>query len=394
MVASAGLAVASAPMIDQSKQAPLGAVTIVFSSILAALLVGEILTVLDALSTLIIIVGTVVAVTSNNAASTSYTFSETVDLLQDTVVFVYTGILLTAFIVLGWFVERTSRIPFEAWSPRVRQVFSLAAPALGGFAQGWTGYTSKVVATVIFNGETSSFSSAAFYVYCVLLVAAVFLQVRFLNMGLAYFTALQIIPVFQTCIIFSNSLAGIVYYHDMRSAEPWRLAVFAIGAVSCGFGISLLLLKKPPPPPLPAQKEDPFSVAGGGVSGAVRNPLSASLKKSLAAESVFTSASAAAASSASTSSDDSSEASSRHSRVQSALRDRDAAATSLSSSMHAISDYGGSRESASSSSADGEISRKLSNVALIRPANGSGSVEGAWYHRELVPVLRGLVGLK
>ena len=207
MILSAGLAVGSSPLLDQSKQAPLGAVTIVFSSLLAALLLGEILTVLDAISTAIIITGTVVAVTSNNAASSTYTFEETAELLDDVVVWCYTALLLTLFLVGGMFVERLSRKEDALWSARSKMAFSLVAPALGGFCQGYTGYSSKVIATVAFEGETEGLRNPAFYAYVVLLVVAVVLQVRWLNAGLAHFTALQIIPVFQTCIIFSNSLA-------------------------------------------------------------------------------------------------------------------------------------------------------------------------------------------
>lgn len=69
-------------------------------------------------------------------------------------------------------------------------------------------------------------------------------QLRYLNKGLAFFDALQVVPIFQCFIIFSNALAGIVYFHDMRTAATYKLVLFAVGGGVCIAGIALLLLKK------------------------------------------------------------------------------------------------------------------------------------------------------
>ena len=61
-------------------------------------------------------------------------------------------------------------------------------------------------------------------------------------------------------IILGGGLAGIVYFHEMRSAAPAKLAAFAIGALVCAGGISLLLLK--------AKRQQSFAAAAAAATAA------------------------------------------------------------------------------------------------------------------------------
>ncbi len=124
----------------------------------------------------------------------------------------------------------------------MRTTLSILAPAIGGAANGWVGYSVKALTT----GAASLGSAAttfAFWLLAALAGVAVFSQVRFLNKGLAYFSAQRTVPVFQCGIILSNSLAGIVYFHDMR-LSPSQLALFFFGAGVCVSGILMLLLQE------------------------------------------------------------------------------------------------------------------------------------------------------
>ena len=44
--------------------------------------------------------------------------------------------------------------------------------------------------------------------------------------------------------MFSNALAGIVYFHYMRESAPYKLALFGVGGLICISGVAILLLKK------------------------------------------------------------------------------------------------------------------------------------------------------
>ncbi len=208
MIASALLVVASAPFLDQSKQAPLGAATLVFNSLLATLLLGERFLVLHLISTIVIIGGSLIAVSANGAASKTLSFSDIVGLVDGF------GIGYSVFAALGlggavlW-IERTTATAEASWSPRARTLLSVLSPAVGGAANGWVGYAVKALTTGAVN-LTSSAKQPAFWVFAALAGGAVFAQVRFLNKGLAYFSAQRTVPVFQCAIIMSNSIAGIV----------------------------------------------------------------------------------------------------------------------------------------------------------------------------------------
>ena len=82
MIVSALLVVASAPFLDQSKQAPLGAATLVFNSVLATFLLGEKFLVLHLISTVTIITGSLLAVSANSAESKTLSFDDIIALFD------------------------------------------------------------------------------------------------------------------------------------------------------------------------------------------------------------------------------------------------------------------------------------------------------------------------
>jgi hypothetical protein len=250
MIASAGLVVAASPFLNQSQSAPLGAATLVFNILLASLILRERFTVLAALATLVILAGTVVAVSSAEA-STAFTFVQVLGLLRDPLVAGYSVAIGFGMGGAAWWVERVSKRPDKTWSGAESAIFGVLAPALGGWANGFTSYAAKALTTAAATGEmagalSGSVGGGAIYAYVALVSIAVVLQVRYLNKGLEHFTALATVPIFQASIIVSNSVTGIVYFGDLRgsSTPEWRGGVFAIGALLCCGGIILLRLQR------------------------------------------------------------------------------------------------------------------------------------------------------
>jgi uncharacterized membrane protein len=240
MVISALLVVASAPFLDQSKSAPLGAATLVFNTLLSALVLGEPFLVLHLISTILIVCGAVTSSSANPSPSADLTYSQILGLFDGVAVgFTIVCAALAAYIV--YTLRRIVALPKPEWSAQGATLVSLLAPALGGCCNGFVSYATKVVTTAAGKGDSAALASLPFWIYLVVLGGAVCGQVTYLNLGLAYFSAMQIVPVFQCAIIFSNSICGIVYFGDMRS-NPSALAVFFVGAAICGGGILLLLL--------------------------------------------------------------------------------------------------------------------------------------------------------
>jgi hypothetical protein len=243
MVLVAGVDVYSFSLLDQSKQAAMGAVTLAWNTILAACFLRESFTVLDFISVIIIMSGTITGLSNASAESADFTFREIVGLLDDTFVYVYSSIVALFLICTAYFVETTSRTPRSSWTHSRSRALALLSPFLGGMFMGFTGYGTKALSTVVFNGEWVEFKDGELYAYLLMTGVSVSMQVRYLNKGLEFFDAMRVVPIFQSAIIFSNAMAGIVYYHDMRTAPAWKLLMFALGGAMCIFGISLLLLK-------------------------------------------------------------------------------------------------------------------------------------------------------
>jgi Magnesium transporter NIPA len=261
MVVSALLVVASSTMLDQSKSAPLGAATLVFSSILAAVLLHERFTVLHLISTITIISGTILAITATSSASVTYSFEQVLNLLIDALVMSYTILVVTAMVIAIYYLETISKYPQRLWTKTQNTFMMIASPMVGGFANGFVGYSVKVVSTVFTTSDWGAFATFAIYLYIVISVLSVFAQVRYLNKGLEFFSSLRIVPIFQSSIIFSNSFAGIVYFHEMRSASATTMFIFFLGAFICVAGIVLLLMQKEfpqqPTTPTTTPKEKP-----------------------------------------------------------------------------------------------------------------------------------------
>jgi drug/metabolite transporter (DMT)-like permease len=153
MVVCALLDLSTYPMLDLSKQAPLGAATLVFNSILASILLAEPFTVLDLLSTVLIFAGTITAVINSEAESATFTFPEIIGLLDDGIVKAYSAVVIPGLLGAAFFIERVSRTNPGDWSPSQRRAMALLSPASGGMFMGFTGYTAKCLSTVVAGQE-------------------------------------------------------------------------------------------------------------------------------------------------------------------------------------------------------------------------------------------------
>jgi acyl-CoA synthetase (AMP-forming)/AMP-acid ligase II len=131
MIISALLVVASAPFLDQSKSAPLGAATLVFNTLLSSVVLGESFLVLHLISTVLIIVGSVTSSLANAAPSQDLSFAQITALFD--------GVALAFFIACAllaagsvWTLRRISRAPRAEWSARDATTLSLLAALTTG----------------------------------------------------------------------------------------------------------------------------------------------------------------------------------------------------------------------------------------------------------------------
>jgi hypothetical protein len=241
---ASGLVVASAAFVDQSKSAPLGAATLVFNIFLAALILKEKFLVIHALSALLVIAGTLLAVLAAPASGKVFTLADMLALFDSAAVAysVIVGVLLLASVT---YLERAT---WRGKGVPARLYFRFAALAacVGGAANGFVTLSTKVISSAVVTGDWDAFTYPVMYAYMLLGAAALVAQVRYLNTALSFASALQVVPIFQAAIIISGSLVGIIYFHDLRSI-PSSLGLFGAGAAVLSSGVLVLALQRAAP---------------------------------------------------------------------------------------------------------------------------------------------------
>jgi hypothetical protein len=242
MVCMAVIDVWSFSLLDQTKLAAFGAVTLAWNIVVAGAYLKESFTRIDAIAVSIIATGTILMLLSAGT-SVVFTMPDILAHLHDAAVYAYVPISLLFILFSGIFVELTTRVsPDELSVPRARALMVLA-PVTGGMCMSYTGYATKTISTVIFGGEWSQFGEGPLYVYFLMVAVALVFQVRYLNKGLEYFDAMVVVPIFQSAIILANSLAGIVFFGDLRNESAAKKFLFCMGAACSMAGVCVLMLK-------------------------------------------------------------------------------------------------------------------------------------------------------
>ena len=272
-VAAAGLDVASYGFAAQSQLGPIGATTLVWVALLSWRVLKERFTRLDALSTGLMLTGTVVAlVASKGVPDEKFNLDIILAKLQRPVVGVYLGLAgavggLGAFAIARW-----SRLPPHALPPREMAADAVARPFVAGLLAGSTGLNVKAFVSIITNAgtvhSTDDFRHVQPYIFLVALVSSLVLQLSFLNSGLARYDANRIVPVYQITLVFCQVATGWICWGEAAQQSALSLSFFGVGiALSCA-GIGVLALK--PAAPVPPPDETALAAPAGAGAGAMQ----------------------------------------------------------------------------------------------------------------------------
>jgi hypothetical protein len=263
LAACSGINIAAAAFVDQSKSSTLGAVTLVFNIILSAAILKERFLVIHALSALLVIAGTLVAVFAAPASGKVFTLDDTIALFD--------GVAIAYSVILGCALfGGAAVVEFATWRGKIVPAqlsfrFAAIAAGVGGAFNGLVMLAVKVGSSAAADGDWSAFARPAMWAYQVTGCITVVAQVRYLNAALRLASALQAVPIFQAGTIISGSLVGIIYYHDLRSS-PGSLALFGFGALVCLSGVLVLAAQRPSqmPVPHPPPQQRLLPAAAGG----------------------------------------------------------------------------------------------------------------------------------
>ena len=228
---------------SMSLLAPLGAMTLVINLATAPLFHDEHLTRRDVGATATILTGTILCISFGSKAETTTTLPEMAQLFLRTlfivyviVAFAYTGVVAS---YLHYYKRMKSRNQVTA---RMKYLHSFVFPTLAGLCGGHSVLFAKACGQIVIQTSSgdNQFAYWGTYMLFMLLGGFLFLQVKFLNMGLIRANALLVVPVYQVSWVVANATVGMVYWRDFEAMNALGISFFFIGIAIAFAGVYLL----------------------------------------------------------------------------------------------------------------------------------------------------------
>ena len=198
----------------QAELAPMGAVTLIWTEVLAALVLREAFTRVDALAVALMSCGTILALVFADKSNLSYSLDGILALLNRPVVYAYTTVVAAGVAAAAVAVAQWGRYPPAALSRAAFSADAFCRAFIGGVFGGWTGALVKALVEVLFGslggggGGGSPWARPEPYVALVLLAGSLTLQLGYMNSGLARYEANRIIPIYQCSLVFAGVASG------------------------------------------------------------------------------------------------------------------------------------------------------------------------------------------
>eukprot|EP00656_Telonema_subtile_P043656 TRINITY_DN4999_c0_g1_i2.p1 TRINITY_DN4999_c0_g1~~TRINITY_DN4999_c0_g1_i2.p1 ORF type:complete len:497 (+),score=98.26 TRINITY_DN4999_c0_g1_i2:195-1685(+) len=236
------LDLAAFSLAPQSLVVPLSGVTLVLNQVIAPSVLKEKVSCLDWIATGVITCGIVCSTAFGSHCSVEFTVDEIMDLFQELPFQIAEGVFVFSMIVACWWLNwgAYSYCTSEDRLNRSRSVvFGYAAGAVGGQQQIFLKATGELFEST-FNGnaEWDRWEAWFFTITCVILAVA---QIQLLNKGMALWTAIKYLPIYNVCLILCSTTYGGIFYEEYKvlSTEgfilfPFGVAVVVLGAVLLG----------------------------------------------------------------------------------------------------------------------------------------------------------------
>jgi uncharacterized membrane protein len=220
----------------QSIIAPLGSLTLVSNVFFAPCMLGETLTHRDLLATLAIVAGATIAVIFASHKDTIYGLNDLLGFyekprfgLYAIFILVWIGILWTAIKYMETLRrEDKNSIHYLQVVRYHRFCYAALSGTIGAQSVLFAKCSAELLMSWLVGGGFVFFYYQTWFVVS-LMVATIFLQLKFLNEGLRHFDALYIVPVFQSFWILISVIAGLVFFGEYREMTQHQMVMFPIG---------------------------------------------------------------------------------------------------------------------------------------------------------------------
>jgi hypothetical protein len=206
----------------QSVVAPLGSLTLVANVFFAPLLLNETSTRKDMLATFVIISGSVLSVIFSSHEDPTYQIETLFGLFLKVRFLVY-GVVVSVYMgVLFWLIKYIDHIHAHSTVGAYQKLLKyhrFAYASLAGTMGAQSVLFAKCCAELLrltFTGDGVFLAYWETYFVLLGMFGSIYLQIKWLNSGLRLFTALYIVPVFQSFWILISVIGGIVFYGEYK----------------------------------------------------------------------------------------------------------------------------------------------------------------------------------
>lgn len=236
-------------ILDQSRASAFSSLTIVSNAIMAKYYLREEFTRYDAAAAVCIVTGVVICAIFGAVApaGSPQTLQELWVELSRTTVYVVSPLIFLLVVLLFSFVRYSESLLKKSYSLSRMECFARAF--LAGIFSGSTGFFAKAVVCAITDTVQheywgGSLGDPRFYVFILGLPASIFLQIKCLNDGLRAFDTVELVPIYQACIVGVGVSWGWLFYEENKNLTRQGEYYFALGVLISVGGIGILSCKR------------------------------------------------------------------------------------------------------------------------------------------------------
>ena len=235
-------------LLGQSRASAMASLTIVSNAVMARFALHETLTAVDAASSVLIGAGIVVAVVygSSGGGAPRTSLDEVLALLRRDTVYAASGAIVAVLLLAEAFVRFAERRG-AARTFAEGKLECFARAFLAGLFSGCTGFLAKSVIvsveSMVVAHSTADLARFEIWLLGLSLPVSIVMQLRHLNGGLRRFNAMDVVPMYQACIVVVGVAWGWIFYEEDSYLAPTDKTMFAVGVGISVLGIVLLSLK-------------------------------------------------------------------------------------------------------------------------------------------------------
>ena len=210
----------------QSLVAPLGAISIVFTILFSPFITGDTITWYNILGIVFIIAGCVLTSIFGSDKNETLKLDEIENLFINPVFL----ILELCILILGEiaFINLRKNIKIE--------------PILYGYLSSMFGSIQNVLFKLLTSISMldNTFANWEFYITILGMAFLAFMQLSWLNKGLAKYDSVIMLPIYNTILIILSTINGSIFFKEYTVQTPFQLSMFCVGICLACFGVCIV----------------------------------------------------------------------------------------------------------------------------------------------------------